>query len=70
MSLQGDVLDKASNDDLPERANQLLTDLIIVAVADDGTSLLPLDLDSANTAIDIALEYVIKYEQNIHWYCN
>jgi len=44
-------------DDLPGRANQLITDLITVAVPDDGASLLPLDLDSANTAIDIALEY-------------
>ena len=58
MELQTDVVNEELRSELPGRANQLITDLMTVIVPDDGSSLLPLDLDSANTAIDIALEYV------------
>ena len=58
MELQTNVMNEEQRRELPGRANQLITDLMMVIVPDDGSSLLPLDLDSANTAVDIALEYV------------
>ena len=56
IELQTDTFNEELQEELPGRASQLITDLIMVVVPDDGLSVLPLDLDSANTAIDIALE--------------
>ena len=56
VELQTDTFNEELQEELPGRASQLITDLIMVVVPDDGSSVLPLDLDSANTAIDIALE--------------
>jgi len=41
---------------LSERVNQLVTDLMTIAETDNGSSIFPLDLASANSAMNVAIE--------------
>jgi len=43
-------------DSLAERVNQLVTDLMTITVTENGSSILPLDLASANSAMNTAVE--------------
>ena len=54
-------------DDIPERVNQLVIDLMAITVTDNGSSIFPLDLASANSAMNVAIEYV-DHHRNIHKY--
>jgi len=43
-------------DSLPQRVNQLVTDLMTITMTDNGSSIFPLDLASANSAMSTAVE--------------